>query len=218
MKKWVPEKSPSGKFPPIKLPSGRFFLWEIPTQKILTWNIPYHFINCLSSLNNASINGGRLYKYILLPGRETLISPGRLRVFSWNLGNVNKVFIKNTFSALSIKYKVSAHDQIAISQYHSEFTDQVTHERKWSLSFIQLPDMVQSYNLHWEWLITYDAYRWSFELDHVALSQNGVLSVHDISDTWLKSWFHLSATSVKDKHQFKFQLYSICESEAFIGV
>ena len=81
--------------------------------------------------------------------------------------------------------------------------------KKWSLSFVQLPDMMQSYNLHQEWLITYEVYRWHLELDHVALSQNGVLSVHYILDTWLKSWFHLSATSIKDKHQFKFQLHSM---------
>ena len=51
--------------------------------------------------------------------KKKLISPGRLSVFSWNYGNINKIFIKNIFSAVSLKYKVSAHDQIAFSQYQS---------------------------------------------------------------------------------------------------
>ena len=92
--------------------------WKLPPQKIPTWNIRTHFINCLSSLNTASINGGWVYMYILLPGQKFLISAGRFKVFSWNFGNINKIFIKNIFSVLSLKYEVPAHDQIAISQYH----------------------------------------------------------------------------------------------------
>ena len=57
--------------------------------------------------------------YILLPERKALISPERFRGFSWSFGNINKIFIQNIFSALSLKYKVFAHDQIAIYQYHS---------------------------------------------------------------------------------------------------
>ena len=45
-----------------------------------------------------------------------LLSPEWLRVFSWNFGNISKIFIQNIFSALSLKYKVSARNQIAISQ------------------------------------------------------------------------------------------------------
>ena len=92
------EKFPREKLPPWKISPGK-----IPTHKFPIWNILTHFINCLSSLNTASINGGRVYMYIL-PVRKILISPGRLRVFSWNFGNSNKIFIKNIFSALSIKY------------------------------------------------------------------------------------------------------------------
>ena len=44
--------------------------WKIPprkilTQKISTWNIPTYFIICLASLNTTSINGRRVYMYIL---------------------------------------------------------------------------------------------------------------------------------------------------------
>ena len=92
------KNSPGKNSPPWKISPGK-----IPTHKIPIWNILTHFINCLSSLNTASINGGRVYMYIL-PVRKILISPGRLRVFSWNFGNSNKIFIKNIFSALSIKY------------------------------------------------------------------------------------------------------------------
>ena len=43
---------------------------EIPTRKILTqksstWNIPTYFMICLASLNTTSINGRRVYMYIL---------------------------------------------------------------------------------------------------------------------------------------------------------
>ena len=115
----------SRKIPPWENYHPSNYPWKIPPpppkkitiQKISTWNIPTNFINCLSSLNTESINGGRVHMYILLPGRKILISPGRLRVFSWNFGNIDKIFIKNIFSVLSLKYKVSTHDQIAISQY-----------------------------------------------------------------------------------------------------
>ena len=55
---------------------------------------------------------------ILLLGQKILMSPERLRVFKLNFVNINKILIQNIFSALSLKYKVSAHDQIAIPQYH----------------------------------------------------------------------------------------------------
>ena len=102
-------KIPPWKIPTQKIPTQQIPPWKVPTQKILTqkiptWNIPTYFIICLSSLNTASIIGGRVYMYILL------IFPGWLRVFSWNFGNINKIFIRNIFSALSLKYKVSAHD------------------------------------------------------------------------------------------------------------
>ena len=48
--------------------------------------------------------------------------------------------MKNIFSAISLK--VSAQNQIAISQYHSQFTDQVLHDENWSLPFVQFSDMV----------------------------------------------------------------------------
>ena len=102
-----------------KLPPGKISLRKIPTQEIPTWNIPIHFINYLSSLNTSSINRGAVYMYILLRGRKILISPERLRVFSRNFGDINKIFIQNIFSVLSLKPKVSAHDQIAYPQYHS---------------------------------------------------------------------------------------------------
>ena len=100
--KFTPAKFPPRKFPPIKLLPGKFPFRKILTQKIPTWNIPTYFLNCLFSLNTASINGGRVYMYILLPVRKILISPGRLRVFSWKFGSINKIFIKNNFSTLSI--------------------------------------------------------------------------------------------------------------------
>ena len=63
-----------------------------------------------------------------------------LRVFSRNFDNINNISIKNIFSAISLK--VSAQNQIAISQYHSQFTDQVLHDENWSLPFVQFSDMV----------------------------------------------------------------------------
>ena len=46
--------------PPWKITSRK-----ILTQKISTWNIPTYFIICLASLNTTSINGRRVYMYIL---------------------------------------------------------------------------------------------------------------------------------------------------------
>ena len=37
---------------------------------------------------------------------------------------------------------MSAHDQVAVSQYRSWFTDQVSHGKNWTIPFVQLPDMV----------------------------------------------------------------------------
>ena len=73
--------------------------WKIPTQKTPTWNIFTHFINCLSSLNNPSINVGRVYMCILLLGQIILKSPERLKVIPWNFGSINNIFIKNTWPA-----------------------------------------------------------------------------------------------------------------------
>ena len=39
--------------------------------------------------------------------------------FFHETGNINKILVQNILSALSLKSKVSAHDQIAISGYHS---------------------------------------------------------------------------------------------------
>ena len=55
--------------------------------------------------------------YLLLPGWKILISLKWQRVFWRKLENVDKIFIQNLFSALSLKYKVSVHNQITISQY-----------------------------------------------------------------------------------------------------
>ena len=86
-------KLPPGKFPSIKLPPGKFPPKKIATHKIPTWNIPALSIDCLSPLNTASIKAERVYMYILLPGQKIVIYRGRLRVFSWNFGNINKIFI-----------------------------------------------------------------------------------------------------------------------------
>ena len=53
------------------------------------------------------------------PELKVFISPERLRVLLWNFGNINTTLMKNLFSALNLKYKVSAQDQITVSQYHS---------------------------------------------------------------------------------------------------
>ena len=55
----------------------------------------------------------------VFPGQKILIFPERLRVFLWNIGNINNILIQNIFSALSLKHKAYVDDQIAISQYHS---------------------------------------------------------------------------------------------------
>ena len=94
----VLRKFPLGKFPPgkflsIKRPPGKFPPKKIATHKIPTRNIPALSIDCLSPLNTASIKAGRVYMYILLPGQKIVIYRGRLRVFSWNFGNINKIFI-----------------------------------------------------------------------------------------------------------------------------
>ena len=94
----VLRKFPLGKFPPgkflsIKRPPGKFPPKKIATHKIPTWNIPALSIDCLSPLNTASIKAGRVYMYTLLPGQKIVIYRGRLRVFSWNFGNINKIFI-----------------------------------------------------------------------------------------------------------------------------
>ena len=59
--------------------------------------------------------------YIFFSGQKILISPGPLSVFSWNFGKISRRLIKKIyfFSVLSLKYEVSAHDEVAISQYHS---------------------------------------------------------------------------------------------------
>ena len=49
--------------------------------------------------------------YILLPGRKILISPEWLRVFSWNFGNIHKMFVLNIFLAQNLKYEVSLHEK-----------------------------------------------------------------------------------------------------------
>ena len=95
-RKIPPGKFPPGKFPPIKLPPRKISPRKILTQKISTWNIPTYFIICLSSLNSTSIDRRRVYMYILL-GRNILISPGQLRVFSWNFYNINNIFRKTFF-------------------------------------------------------------------------------------------------------------------------
>ena len=61
------------------------------------------------------VGGGRRD---LPPWTKVLISLERLRVIFWKLGNVNKTFSK-----------VSVHDQIVISQYFSEITDQISNKR-----------------------------------------------------------------------------------------
>ena len=59
-RKISPGKIPTHQTPPWKIPPPR----KIPTQKIPTWNIPTHFMNCLSSLNTLSINGGSLHVHL----------------------------------------------------------------------------------------------------------------------------------------------------------
>ena len=96
--------------PSIKLPFWNPLVLIIPPQKIPTCKIPHIKLplrkyppknsypkNCLSSFNTASISGGRVYMYILFPPpwtKKILIPPGRLRVFSWNFDNSNKVSMK----------------------------------------------------------------------------------------------------------------------------
>ena len=101
---WVLGKSSPGKIPNRKIPTHQtppwwILPWKIPTQKTPTWNIFTHFINCLSSLNNPSINLGRVYMWILLLGRIIFKYPECLKVIPWNFGNINKIFIKNTWPA-----------------------------------------------------------------------------------------------------------------------
>ena len=60
----------SRKIPARKTPTHQTSPCKIPPRKIPTWNITTHSINCLSSLNTVSINGERVYMYILLPGRK----------------------------------------------------------------------------------------------------------------------------------------------------
>ena len=145
--------------------------WKIPTQKILTWNIPTHFINFLSSFNTLFINGGTVYMYIPLPRWKILISPKRLRVFSWNFGNINKIFIQISY----ICTWSNCHLSIPVIIYQPSFT---------------LKKLVPSFcfKLRWECLMTYEVDGWFLQLDNVTLFQNGFWSIHYILDTWLKCY------------------------------
>ena len=169
----LPSPSPPGKIPSLKF----------PTQKIPTYNIRTHFINCLSSFNTASINGERVYMYIHLPGRKILISPGRFRVFPWNFGNINKIFIKNTFWALIVKYKASAHDQLRFLNTTQNLLTKFHMKNVGHFLLFNFLTWYKVITLHWECLITYEVDRWRLQLDHVTLSQNGFWSVHYILDT-----------------------------------
>ena len=60
------------KVPTHQTPPGKISFQKIPTQKFPTWNVPTHFIICLLYFVS-SLTGGRLYMYILLPGRKILI-------------------------------------------------------------------------------------------------------------------------------------------------
>ena len=128
----------------------------------------------------------KVFIHSLLSGRKILISQERLRVLSWNFGNINKIFIQNIFSALTLKYKVSTHDQNAISQYLSSFTDQVSW-KKWVPSFCStswhgIKFINCTRNALWPMKLIGEY----LQLDQVTLSQNGFWSVHYILDTLLK--------------------------------
>ena len=93
-----------------------------PPRKLPPETFPTHFINWLSLHDTSSLNGGGVGggggRRDLPPWTKVLISLERLRVIFWKLGNVNKTFSK-----------VSVHDQIVISQYFSEITDQISNKR-----------------------------------------------------------------------------------------
>ena len=88
--KFIPEKIHPRKFPPgIFLPISLIVFLHLTLRPWM---------------------GERVYIYIYLRGWKTLILP--LWLFSWNFGSINNIFIQNNSSALSLKYKVSTHDQL----------------------------------------------------------------------------------------------------------
>ena len=103
-----------GKFPPIKLPSGKFTPGKFPPREFPPGIFaPISLINCLSSLNNSSKKFHKEVWYLqssLEFSQETLTKLIKL----WY-----KTFFQPIFYILSLKYKVSAHDQTEISEYHS---------------------------------------------------------------------------------------------------
>ena len=86
--------------------------------------------------------------YILALGENFLYFQNGLEFPNETL-TISLKFLRKNFSLVALKYETIADGHIAISQYHSEFTDQVLHGKNQSLSFFQLPNMVKSYKLLW---------------------------------------------------------------------
>ena len=94
-----------------------------------------------------------VYMYILALGENFLYFQNGLE-FPYETLTISITFLRKFFSLVVLKYEAIAHGHIAISQYHSQFTDQVLHGKNRSLSFFQLPNMVKNYKLLWGYPMT----------------------------------------------------------------
>ena len=115
-----------------------------------------------------------------------LISPELFGIISWNFDNVNKISLK-IFWHLNLKaWSICVCIKCNFSK-GLKFTDQVFYEKKTGLPNFQLPNMLWSWNLHWEYTLTNEVDCWRYWPDVVTV-WNMFLVLSFTLVTW---WGHL---------------------------